>query len=66
MSGFKFVYLAAQETGERLSASSPAERKTLHAFIESEALDLIRAGKREEARRIAHELLQAEEKEGEK
>jgi precorrin-2 dehydrogenase/sirohydrochlorin ferrochelatase len=41
-------------------------RKILHAFVESEALDLIRAGKREEARRIAHELLQAEEKEGEK
>ena len=41
-------------------------RKVLHAFVESEALDLIRAGKREEAERIAQELLQAEEKEGEK
>lgn len=34
-------------------------RALLHAFVESGALDLLRAGKPDEARRIAQELLQA-------
>ncbi len=34
-------------------------RKVLHEFVESEALDLIRAGKYEEARELARSLLEA-------
>jgi siroheme synthase-like protein len=41
-------------------------RKVLHAFVESDALDLIRAGRREEARQFAFALLEIAEKEGEK
>lgn len=36
-------------------------RALLHAFVESEALDLLRAGQPEEARRIARELLKTTE-----
>jgi siroheme synthase-like protein len=34
-------------------------RALLHAFVESEALELLRAGRRDEARRIAAKLLEA-------
>jgi siroheme synthase-like protein len=34
-----------------------ARRKVLHAFAESEAIELLRAGKREEARQLAFKLL---------
>jgi siroheme synthase-like protein len=34
-----------------------ARRQVLHAFVESEAIALLRAGKREEARRLAFDLL---------
>jgi siroheme synthase-like protein len=40
-------------------------RKVLHTFVESDALDLIRAGRREEARQFAFALLEIAEKEGE-
>jgi siroheme synthase-like protein len=40
-------------------------RKVQHAFVESDALDLIRAGRREEARQFAFALLEIAEKEGE-
>jgi siroheme synthase-like protein len=36
-----------------------ARRKLLHAFIESDALDLIRAEQKEKARQIARELLES-------
>lgn len=36
-------------------------RQVLHAFIESEALELIRAGRRDEARQLARKLLEAAE-----
>ena len=38
-----------------------ARRQVLQAFVESEAIELLRAGKREEARRLAFDLLQAQE-----
>jgi precorrin-2 dehydrogenase/sirohydrochlorin ferrochelatase len=38
-------------------------REVLHAFIESEAIDLIRAGRREEARQLADSWLQIVQKE---
>jgi precorrin-2 dehydrogenase/sirohydrochlorin ferrochelatase len=55
----ELLEMAAEMRAEakRLIDVFDRRKKVLHAFVESEALDLIRAGKSEEARRIARELL---------
>ncbi len=45
------------EAKERI-ADFELRKNALRAFVESEAIDLIRAGKREEARALARRILQ--------
>ncbi len=61
----ELLEVAAQMRAEVKQRIDGFERrkKVLHAFVESEALDLIRAGKGGEARRIARELLKNAERE---
>ncbi|HMV46705.1 MAG TPA: bifunctional precorrin-2 dehydrogenase/sirohydrochlorin ferrochelatase [Blastocatellia bacterium] len=56
----ELLAVAAEMRAEakRLIPDFEARRKVLHAFAESEAIELLRAGKREEARQLAFELLQ--------
>ncbi|MDQ3010575.1 MAG: bifunctional precorrin-2 dehydrogenase/sirohydrochlorin ferrochelatase [Acidobacteriota bacterium] len=51
--------LAAEMRAEakRLIQDFEARRPVLHAFVESEAIELLRAGKREEAQKLAFDLL---------
>ncbi|MGH9845444.1 MAG: precorrin-2 dehydrogenase/sirohydrochlorin ferrochelatase family protein, partial [Blastocatellia bacterium] len=55
----ELLELAAEMRAEvkRRIAGFEERRKLLHAFIESDALDLVRAGRIEEARRIAERLV---------
>jgi len=57
--------IAAEMRGEAKDRIADFERRkdVLRAFVESEALDLIRAGRREEARALARRLLQDVERE---
>src|SRR5262249_46658016 len=59
--------LAAEMRSEakRRIESFQRRRRVLHAFVESDALCLLREGKREEARQIAFDLLAREEQAGE-
>jgi precorrin-2 dehydrogenase/sirohydrochlorin ferrochelatase len=56
----ELLEVAAEMRAEarRLIPDFDARRKVLHAFAESEAIELLRAGKREEARQLAFDLLQ--------
>jgi precorrin-2 dehydrogenase/sirohydrochlorin ferrochelatase len=56
----ELLALAAEMRGEakKLIPEFATRRDVLRAFVESEALDLLRAGQREEARQIADDLLQ--------
>jgi precorrin-2 dehydrogenase/sirohydrochlorin ferrochelatase len=56
----ELLALAAEMRGEakKLIPDFARRRDVLRAFVESEALGLLRAGRREEARQIAHGLLQ--------
>ena len=55
----ELLEIAAEMRAEvkRRIGSFNERRKVLHAFIESDALDLLRAGRVEEARRIAEQLV---------
>ena len=55
----ELLEVAAEMRAEakRLISDFDTRRKVLHAFVESEAIDLLRAGKREEARQMAFDLL---------
>src|SRR5262249_19290559 len=63
----ELLELAAEMRSEakRRIENFERRRSVLHAFIESDALALLREGRREEARRIAFELLAREEQTGE-
>jgi siroheme synthase (precorrin-2 oxidase/ferrochelatase) len=56
----ELLALAAEMRGEakKLIPDFAMRRDVLRAFVESEALELLRAGRREEARLIAEGLLQ--------
>jgi len=61
----ELLELAAEMRGE-VKARLPEfeqRRQVLHAFIESEALELVRAGRHDEARQLAHKLLEGAERE---
>ena len=60
----QFLELAAEMRAEAKRRIPDFERrkKVLHAFVESEAINLIRDGRRDDARRIAWSLLREAEK----
>ncbi|MEP7341960.1 MAG: bifunctional precorrin-2 dehydrogenase/sirohydrochlorin ferrochelatase [Acidobacteriota bacterium] len=55
----ELLEVAAEMRAEakRLIPDFEPRRQVLHAFVESEAIELLRAGKREEARELAFDLL---------
>jgi siroheme synthase-like protein len=63
----ELLELAAEMRAEvkRRISGYERRRKVLHAFVESNALELLREGRRDEARRIALELIEQEEQAGE-
>ena len=58
----ELLEVAAEMRAEakRLIPDFDERRKVLHAFAESEAIELLRAGRREEARQLAFALLEQE------
>lgn len=57
----ELLEVAAEMRAEakRLLPTYEQRKQALHAFVESEAIELLRSGKREEARRLAFDLLAA-------